>query len=143
VPPTVQEMSERVVAVTAAGLPFLVADDSGTVAGFAYAGPYRSRPAYANTVEDSIYLDPASSGRGVGTLLLQALLARCEAWGARQVIAVIGDSANRGSIRVHEKCGFALTGTLQSVGWKHDRWLDTVIMQRSLGDGDATPPGAA
>ena len=140
VAPTVAEMADRIAAIVDAGLPFLVADAGGHITGFAYAGPYRSRPAYRQTVEDSIYLLPEASGRGVGTALLRALLPRCEAWGARQIVAVIGDSANEASVRLHAKCGFAHVGTLRSVGWKHGRWLDTVLMQRALGAGDGQPP---
>lgn len=135
-PPSAQEMADRIAAVVDVGLPFLVARDATGVVGFAYAGPYRSRPAYRFTVEDSIYLSPQARGRGIGTALLTALLSRCERWGARQVIAVIGDSANVASVRVHEKCGFSHAGVLRSVGWKHGRWLDTVLMQRPLGAGD-------
>jgi len=132
-PPDEAEMAARIDAVTAAGLPFLVATDSGGVLGFAYAGPYRPRPAYRFTVEDSIYLRPEATGSGLGGRLLQAVLGRCEEQGVRQVIAVIGDSANVASVRTHEKCGFVHVGTFRAVGWKFDRWLDTVLMQRGLG----------
>lgn len=138
--PTTEQMSGRIDDVVMSGLPFLVATGDSGVLGFAYAGPYRTRPAYRHTVEDSIYLAAEATGRGVGTALLETLLARCEAWGARQMVAVIGDSANVASVRLHEKCGFALVGTLRSVGWKHDRWLDTVVMQRALGAGATLPP---
>ena len=131
-PPNVAEMAARVDAVTSGGLPYLVAVSGGDVVGFAYAGPYRPRPAYRFTVEDSIYLRPDATGRGIGALLLRDLLTRCEALGVRQVIAVIGDSANVASIRTHESCGFARVGTFRAVGWKFDRWLDTVLMQRQL-----------
>lgn len=140
-PPSADEMTDRIDAILGAGLPYLVADLDGAVAGFAYAGPYRTRPAYANTVEDSIYLSPDAFGRGLGTALLSAVLTASESWGARQVVAVIGDSDNRASVRLHEKCGFTHVGTLRSVGWKFDRWLDTVVMQRALGSGDGTAPG--
>jgi L-amino acid N-acyltransferase YncA len=139
-PPTHAEMEQRVAAVTSAGLPFLVAVEGDQVLGFAYVGPYRPRPAYDRTVEDSIYLSPDATGRGVGTALLSDVLLRSEAAGIRQVIAVIGDSTNHASIRIHDKCGFAHIGTFRGVGWKHDRWLDTVLMQRSLGPGATTPP---
>jgi L-amino acid N-acyltransferase YncA len=132
-PPDEPEMAARIDAVTSAGLPFLVATDGRGVLGFAYAGPYRPRPAYRFTVEDSIYLHPDATGSGLGAPLLQAVLERCEALGVRQVIAVIGDSANLASIRTHEKCGFVHVGTFGAVGWKFDRWLDTVLMQRGLG----------
>lgn len=138
--PTTEQMSGRIDDVVMSGRPFLVATGDSGVLGFAYAGPYRTRSAYRHTVEDSIYLAAEATGRGVGTALLEALLARCEAWGARQMVAVIGDSANVASVRLHEKCGFALVGTLRSVGWKHDRWLDTVVMQRALGAGATLPP---
>lgn len=131
-PPDEQEMVRRVTAVTSSGLPYLVALDAGSVVGFAYAGQYRPRPAYRFTVEDSIYLDPSATGRGVGGRLLSAVLDKCEALGIRQVIAVIGDSDNTASVRTHEKCGFAHVGTFRAVGWKFDRWLDTVLMQREL-----------
>ena len=131
-PPDESEMAARIDAVTSAGLPFLVAAERGNVVGFAYAGPYRSRPAYRFTLEDSIYLRPEATGGGLGGRLLQALLDRCQALGVRQVIAVIGDSANVASIRTHEKCGFVRVGTFRAVGWKFDRWLDTVLMQREL-----------
>ena len=136
-PPDEGEMAARFDAVTATGLPYLVATDGGDVVGFAYAGPYRPRPAYRFTVEDSIYLDPDATGRGVGTRLLTDLLQRCERLGIRQVIAVIGDSDNTPSIRLHDKCGFDQVGTLRDVGWKHGRWLDTVLMQRTLSAADA------
>ena len=135
VPPTVDEMSDRVAAVTAAGLPYLVAVVDDEVVGYAYAGSYRPRPAYRFTVEDSIYLRPDAAGRGIGTWLLREVVRVCESLGRRQMIAVIGDSDNVGSIRTHAKCGFELVGTFRAVGWKHGRWLDTVLMQRSLGPG--------
>ena len=140
VPPSVAEMAQRVATVTSAGLPFLVAVLGGEVAGFAYAGPYRPRPAYRFTVEDSIYLRPEAAGQGIGTRLLTRLVAECEARGMRQMIAVIGDSDNLGSIRIHHKCGFEPVGTFRTVGWKHGRWLDTVLMQRGLGVAATTPP---
>jgi len=136
-PPDEGEMAARFDAVTATSLPYLVATDGGDVVGFAYAGPYRPRPAYRFTVEDSIYLDPNATGRGLGTRLLSDLLHRCERLGIRQVIAVIGDSDNTTSIRLHDKCGFDHVGTLRDVGWKHGRWLDTVLMQRTLSATDA------
>jgi len=132
-PPDEPEMAARIDAVASAGLPFLVATEGDGVLGFAYAGPYRPRSAYRFTVEDSIYLHPEATGSGVGGRLLQAVFDRCEALGVRQVIAVIGDSANVASIRTHEKCGFVHVGTFRAVGWKFDRWLDTVLMQRQLG----------
>jgi phosphinothricin acetyltransferase len=110
------------------------------VAGYAYAAPYRSRPAYKWSVEDSIYVAPAMHRKGIGGLLLRRLVAESEQRGFRQMIAVIGDSAQIGSIAVHERAGFSHIGTLRSVGFKHGKWLDTVLMQRTLGKGDTTKP---
>jgi phosphinothricin acetyltransferase len=138
-PPDRLEIERRRADVLAKGLPWLVLESAGGVAGYAYAGPFRPRPAYRFCVEDSVYLSPESAGRGFGRLLLAELLARCEAAGARQMLAVIGDSANAASIGVHRALGFAPVGTLRAVGWKFDRWLDVVIMQRALGRGDAVP----
>jgi phosphinothricin acetyltransferase len=138
VPPSVAEMGERVATVTAAGLPYLVVATAGDVLGFAYAGAYRPRPAYRFSVEDSIYLRPDATGRGIGTRLLTEVVEACVARGLRQMIAVIGDSDNLGSVRTHTKCGFEPVGTFRAVGWKHGRWLDTVLMQRSLGAGATT-----
>jgi L-amino acid N-acyltransferase YncA len=140
-PPDVNEMRHRRAAVVERGLPYLVAADSdGTVLGYAYAGAYRPRIAYANTVENSVYVRHDCVGRGIGRSLLQALIERCEALGFRQMVAVVGDSANQASVRLHETLGFRLVGTLRSVGHKHGRWLDTVLLQRALGDGDETDP---
>lgn len=140
VPPDLAEMTRRFGALRDSGFPYLVAAIAGTVVGYAYAGPYRPRPAYRFTVENSIYLAPAFHRRGVGILLLRRLIAECEARGYRQMIAVIGDSANVGSIGVHARAGFAMIGTHPSVGLKFGRWLDTVMMQLSLGDGSRTVP---
>ena len=139
-PPDLAEMTRRFNALTDGGFPYLVAAVEGGVAGYAYAGPYRPRPAYRFTVENSIYLDPAFHRRGIGSLLLDRLIAECEARGYRQMIAVIGDSANAGSIGVHTKCGFEMIGTHRHVGLKFGRWLDTVMMQRALGEGGSTVP---
>jgi L-amino acid N-acyltransferase YncA len=139
-PPGEQEMLRRYRSVLELGLPYLVAELAGEVAGYAYASSYRPRPAYRYTVENSIYIDHAQAGRGLGGALLEALIAECEARGCRQMIAVIGDSANLPSIRLHEKFGFARTGLLPAVGWKFGRWVDSVLMQRVLGAGDATAP---
>jgi phosphinothricin acetyltransferase len=139
-PPDGAEMKRRMEALLAGGFPYLVAEDDGAVAGYAYAGPYRARIAYRFTVEDSIYLAPERQRRGIGAQLLAALIAQSEKRGFRQMIAVIGDSANAGSIAVHERAGFAMTGTLRAVGFKFGRWLDTVLMQRALGPGDTTLP---
>ena len=143
VPPDVDEMRRRRAAILAHGLPYLVAVRDGTVLGYAYAGSYRPRAAYRDTVEDSIYIRPDSIGLGIGGRLLPATIAACEAAGRRQMIAVVGDSAHRASIRLHEKCGFDSIGILRSVGYKHGRWLDSVLLQRSLGVGDTAPPAAA
>lgn len=139
-PPDLAEMTRRFRALTDGGFPYLVAAVDGAVIGYAYAGPYRPRPAYRFTVENSIYLKPSIHRRGIGLLLLQRLLADCTARGYRQVIAVIGDSANAGSIGVHARCGFELIGTHPNVGLKFGRWLDTVMMQLALGEGARTIP---
>ena len=143
VPPDLAEMTRRFHALMEGGYPYLVALLDGRVVGYAYAGAYRPRPAYRFTVENSIYLDPASHRRGIGLQLMQCLIAECEARGYRQMIAVIGDSANAGSIGVHTKCGFQMIGTHPDVGFKFGRWLDTVMMQRALGDGGSTLPADA
>lgn len=140
-PPGAAEMARRRAGVLALGLPYLVAEIDGRIAGYAYAAPYRSRPAYRFTLEDSIYVHPAAQRSGVGSALLLTLLAACEALGYRQMIAVIGDSANRPSIRLHEKFGFRQVALLPSVGWKFGRWVDSVLMQRPLGAGDTRDPG--
>ena len=139
-PPDEAEMARRERELSASGYPYLVAEQAGTIAGYAYAGPYRARPPYRWTVEDSIYLAPQFHRRGIGFRLLGRLIDEAQAAGFRQMIAVIGDSAQIGSIALHASCGFTLTGTLRSVGYKHGRWLDTVLMQRPLGDADAAPP---
>jgi phosphinothricin acetyltransferase len=140
VPPDLAEMTRRFQALMDGGFPYFVAVLEGRVAGYAYAGPYRPRPAYRFAVENSVYLQPAIHRRGIGQQLLQRLISECEARGFRQMIAVIGDSANAGSIGVHKKCGFQMIGTHPSVGFKFGRWLDTVTMQRALGDGASTVP---
>lgn len=140
VPPDAEEIARRHAAITALGMPWIVAESDGSVRGYAYASRYRERPAYRHTLEDSIYLDAAFTHRGLGTALLEALVAASAKAGARQMIAVIGDSGNAASIRLHARCGFTHAGTLQAVGWKFGRWVDSVIMQRPLGAGDATSP---
>ena len=140
-PPDEAEMARRHAAILAGGFPWLVARLDGRVAGFAYAGPYRQRPAYAATVENSVYVAPDLQGRGIGRALLAQLIGEAEDRGFRQMIAVIGDSANRASIGLHAALGFSHAGVLRSVGWKHGRWLDSVLMQRDLGAGDRQPPG--
>jgi phosphinothricin acetyltransferase len=139
-PPAEAEMARRQRALLVDGYPYLVAEVGGLVAGFAYAGSYRARPAYSWCVEDSIYLAPQFRRRGLGAALLTRLVEDAAARGFRQMIAVIGDSAQVPSIAVHARVGFAHIGTLRSVGFKHGRWLDTVLMQRPLGSGDQTPP---
>ncbi|MDB5315649.1 MAG: FAD-dependent oxidoreductase [Rhodospirillales bacterium] len=139
--PSVEDMRQRRVAIVERGLPYLVAVDvGGAVLGYAYAGAYRPRIAYVNTVENSVYVRHDCIGRGIGRTLLHALIERCEALGYRQMIAVVGDSANLASVRLHEAFGFRLIGALRSVGHKHGVWLDTVLLQRSLGEGDQTDP---
>ena len=135
------DMAHRRDDVLAKGLPWLVAERGGNVLGYAYANQFRARPAFRFCLEDSIYLDPTAQGQGVGRLLLAELLAQCEARGARQMLAVIGDAANAGSIAVHRACGFELAGVFSAAGWKFERWLDVVLMQRRLGEGNSTAPG--
>ena len=138
-PPDEAEMARRRDAVLDKGLPWLVATSADQVLGYAYANHFRPRLAYRFCLEDSIYLHEAARGKGVGKLLLTELVGRCEAAGARQMLAVIGDSANTGSVAVHAALGFSHTGVLKASGWKFDRWLDVVLMQRALGSGDALP----
>ena len=141
-PPDLVEMTRRFETLMAGGFPYLVAALDSHVVGYAYAAAYRPRPAYRFTVENSVYLQPAIQRRGIGYRLLQRLIAECETGGFRQMIAVIGDSANAASIGVHTKCGFQMIGTHPGVGFKFGRWLDTVTMQRMLGEGATTmPPG--
>jgi L-amino acid N-acyltransferase YncA len=139
-PPPVEELRRRYDDITGSGLPYLVADFGGTVAGYGYCALYRTRSAYRYALEDSVYVRHDAEGRGVGTALLSELIRRCEALGYRQLIAVIGDSAHAASIGLHASQGFLRVGTLRSVGFKFGRWVDSVIMQRPLGPGDATPP---
>jgi phosphinothricin acetyltransferase len=138
--PDLAEMTRRHADVTGKGLPWLVAERAGTVLGYAYANHFRPRRAYRFCLEDSIYLAPEAMGQGVGRLLLAELMARCEAAGTRQMLAVIGDSANAGSIGVHRALGFEQVGLMKSTGWKFDRWLDVVVMQKALGPGAAHAP---
>jgi L-amino acid N-acyltransferase YncA len=140
VAPSVEEMNARRHAVLASGLPYLVATIEGHVIGYAYATPYRPRPAYRHTIENTIYVAAGHHGHGYGSALLAALIARCEAGPCRQMLAVIGDSGNVGSIALHKRFGFEPVGTLRSVGFKFGRWVDTVLMQRALGDGDRATP---
>lgn len=140
-PPDAAEMGRRRDAVLANGLPWLVAARDDQVLGYAYANHFRPRRAYRFCLEDSIYLHADARGQGVGRVLLAELIARCEARGARQMLAVIGDADNTGSVGVHRACGFEHTGVLKASGWKFGRWLDVVLMQRALGEGAATPGG--
>jgi L-amino acid N-acyltransferase YncA len=140
IPPDLAEMTRRFNALMDGGFPYLVAALEGRVVGYAYAGAYRPRPAYRFTVENSVYLQPANHRRGIGLQLLQRLIVESESRGYRQMIAVIGDSANAGSIGVHARCDFQMIGTHPNVGFKFGRWLDTVMMQRPLGDGASTLP---
>ena len=139
-PPDEAEMARRQDALQAKRFPYIVAERAGAVAGYAYAGPYRDRHAYDWCVEDSIYIAPQCHRQGIGRLLLTRLIVQSEALGFRQMLGVIGDSTNTASIAVHAACGFRLIGNFQSIGFKHGRWLDTVLMQRALGSGDAAPP---
>jgi phosphinothricin acetyltransferase len=139
-PPSMEELARRFRDVTGRGLPYLVAELDGTLAGYGYCAPYRSRSAYRYALEDSVYVRHDMTGRGVGRRLLEELIRRCEGLGYRQIIAVIGDSAHAASIGVHAACGFLRVGTLRSVGFKFGRWVDSVLMQRPLGPGDATKP---
>lgn len=137
-PPDVAEMARRRAAILADAYPFLVAERGGVVLGYAYAGPYRARPAYRLTAENSVYVADTAQGFGVGTALLRALLLQLSAGPWREVVAIIGDSANLASRRLHERHGFRLVGVLTNVGFKHDRFLDSVIMQKSLKEEDAS-----
>lgn len=141
-PPDQAEMARRREAVLAAGYPYLVAIHEGRVMGYAYASAYRPRPAYAATVEDSVYLAPEAQRQGIGTRLLAALIEECTARGYRQMIGIIGDGAggSAGSLRLHESLGFTLVGVARNIGYKHGRWLDQMILQRSLGAAETTPP---
>lgn len=140
-PPTRAEMGARFAALAEEGFPYLVAENGRGIVGYAYVGPFRPRPAYRFVVEDSIYIDPTSKGRGLGTLLLSRLIEATAMLGFRQIVAVIGDgSPGNPSVRLHEKLGFRHAGRLEGSGYKHGRWLDTVFMQLSLNGGRATPP---
>jgi L-amino acid N-acyltransferase YncA len=143
VPPTLEEMSARRADVLAKGLPFLVAEEQGKVLGYAYCQWFKPRPAYRFSAEDSIYLHPDASGKGLGKELLAVLCAQAEAAGIRKLIAVIGDSANTASVGVHRSLGFESVGVLKSCGWKFGKWLDVVLMDKTLGEGDLTPPATA
>lgn len=142
-PPSQADMAARRADVLAKGLPYLVIEEEGKVLGFAYCQWFKPRPAYRFSAEDSIYLDPQASGKGLGRTLLAELSREAERAGIRKLIAVIGDSANAGSIGVHRALGFAPVGTFKSCGWKFGRWLDIVLMEKTLGAGDTTAPEQA
>ncbi len=142
VPPSIDEMLSRLACVQSLGLPYLVAEIDRHVVGYSYAAVYRPRPAYRFTIEDSVYVAEGFGGQGVGTALLGQLIARCEAGPWRQMIAVIGNSQNASSIALHRRLGFEEAGTLKSVGFKLGQWVDSVLMQRPLGPGDAARPKA-
>ena len=139
-PPDLAEMGRRHAELVGSGFPYFVADLDGAVGGYAYAGPYRARSAYRHTVEDSVYVAAGRHGLGLGKQLLHRVIDAAAAMGKRQMIAVIGDSANHGSIGLHRSCGFAMIGNLPAIGFKFGRWVDSVFMQRALGPGEATPP---
>ena len=139
-PPTPEDMANRRQDVLSKSLPYLVLEEHSVVIGFAYCNWFKPRPAYRFSAEDSIYLSPSAAGRGLGKLLLTELMAQAERAGVRTLIAVIGDSANQGSIRVHEVCGFTHVGVLSACGWKFERWLDVVLMERAIGQGAGTHP---
>jgi len=138
--PDLAEMTRRYEALTEAGFPYLAAELEGRVVGYSYCGPYRPRPAYRFSVENSVYLAPEAARKGIGRLLLTALIERATALGKRQMVAVIGDSANHASIGLHESVGFRRVGTIEGAGFKHGRWVDSVLMQRALGPGLTQPP---
>ena len=141
-PPTVAEMESRMGAVLSRGLPYLVAEIDGRVAGFAYAAPFRTRAAYRYTAEDSVYIAPNRMGQGVGRQLVGEVVGVCERLGLHQLLAVIGDSANAGSIGVHRSCGFEMIGTMPGLGFKHGHWRDVVVMQKPLNGGVEVAPSA-
>ena len=138
--PSIDEMTQRRADVISRNFPYLVAEVDGRVAGYAFASLYRTRPAYRHTLEDSVYVHKDFTGRGIGRALLDALLEACVKTGARQMIAVIGDSANTASIKLHAACGFKRAGTLKAVGFKFGQWVDSVVMQRTIGEGAKTLP---
>ena len=140
VPPDLAEVTRRYEAVQALGMPYIVAEIAGTVVGYAYCGTYRARPAYRYTVENSVYLDHGLARRGIGRMLLAELIARTEKTPARVMVAIIGDSDHQASIRLHQSLGFKMVGVLEGVGFKFGRWVDSVLMQRTLGPGQTTPP---
>ena len=141
-PPSEHDMSARRDDVISKNLPYLVMEDGAKVVGFAYCNLFKPRPAYRFSAEDSIYLEPHTHARGLGRMLLSELMAQAERAGVRKLIAVIGDSANAGSVGVHHSCGFSHVGTLANCGWKFNRWLDVVLMEKSLGMGSSSNPAA-
>ena len=143
VPPTVEDMAGRLAGVTRLGLPWLVAEDDRRLWGYAYATPFRSRSAYRYVAENAVYVAHDAHRRGVGRALMEGLIARCEALGLHQLMAVIGDSANTGSIGLHAAMGFEQVGVFRDVGYKHRRWLDIVLMQKRLRDGGEREPEGA
>jgi L-amino acid N-acyltransferase YncA len=140
VPPDVAEIERRYREITGRGLPYVVAEHDGRVAAYAYANPYRARPAYRYALEDSVYVDRDAVGRGLGRAVLAAVIGRAASLGYRQMIAIIGDSGNVASISLHRALGFRHAGTLRSVAFKFGRWVDSEFMQLSLGVGDTQPP---
>lgn len=138
--PDETEMRRRFSVLMEKQYPYFVAELGGEVCGYAYAGPYRTRPAYRHSVENSVYVADSAHRLGVGKALLRTLIQACREQGFRQMIAIIGDSANHASVQLHETVGFDMVGTIKDVGYKHDRWLDSVLMQLPLGDGASTPP---
>jgi phosphinothricin acetyltransferase len=139
-PPEEAEMAQRMQSLADGGFPYLAAGIDGVLVGYAYAGPYRPRLAYRFSVEDSIYVDPGAHRKGIGRALLSRLIEESERRGYRQMIAVIGDSAQMPSIELHRAAGFRMIGAIENVGFKFGRWLDTVLMQRELGPGASTKP---
>ena len=132
-PPSANVMTQRYEDILAAGAPYLVATHHDTVVGYAYAGTYKPRAAYRHTVEHSVYLEPSAAGRGIGRLLLERLVDACTEAGFREMVATVAGDDNHASLRLHERCGFVLVGKLKNVGFKHGRWIDVTLMQRSLG----------
>lgn len=143
VPPSDAEIAARIAGVLRHGLPYFVAEDATRVLGFAYAAPFRPRAAYRYTAEDSVYVHPDHLGEGIGKALVAQVIAACEAMGLRQLVAIIGDSANAGSIGLHRSLGFVQTGVGAALGYKHGRWVDIVQMQKALNGGDASAPSGA
>lgn len=140
-PPSLGEMRSRYAAMVEAGYPYIVAEEASAVVGYAYAGPFRPRPAYRFMVEDSIYLSPSARGKGLGRRLLASLVSQSEALGFRQMVAVIGDGTPQSaSVRLHERLGFVHCGVMKGSGYKHGRWLDTVFMQFAMNGGSASDP---